>query len=123
MHGFKAVLSWLTVKVQRAQTFQVRKRHGSNQVDCVSGQSQINQACHVGKVNPAHFCDEVVSQPQLHGASVNVWGDKQEALVGTEGAKWLWKVATDAVEGTGRDHAPSLPCSNQRRQEAACDQS
>lgn len=109
--------------MQRAQTLQVSKGQWSDQVDGIPRQSQINQSAHVDKVNPAHFRDEVVSQSQLHGAPVNVRGDKQEALVGAERAERLRKVSTHAVEGTGRDHAPRLPCSNQRRQQAACDQS
>lgn len=75
--------------MQRAQTLQVGKGHWSNQVDGVPRQSQINQAAHVDKVTPTHLRDEVVSQSQLDSAPVNVRGDEQEALVGTECAERL----------------------------------
>lgn len=75
--------------MQRAQTLKVSKSHWSDQVDGVPRQSQIYQTSHVDKVSPAHFCDEVVSQSQLDSAAVNVRGDKQEALVGTECAERL----------------------------------
>lgn len=117
------LLLWLTIQMQRAQTLQVSKGHWSDQVDGIPRQSQINQSAHVDKVTSAHFRDEVVSQSQLDSAAVNMRGDKQEALVGAERAERLRKVSAHAVEGTGRDHAPRLPCSNQRRQQAACDQS
>lgn len=58
-------------------------------MDGIPRQSQINQSGHVDKVIPTHFHDEVVSQSQLNGAAVNMWGDKQKALVGTECAERL----------------------------------
>jgi len=114
--------SLLTIQMQRSQTLQVPEGHRSDQVDGVPRQSQIDQSAHVDKVDPAHFRDEVVGQSQLHGAPVNVLGDKQEALVGAQRAEGLGEVSAHAVEGAGRDHAPHLPSSNQRRQQAACDQ-
>lgn len=92
-------------------------------MDGVPRQSQINQSGHVDKVNSSHFRYEVVGQSQLHRAPVNVRWDEQEALVGAERAERLREVSAHAVERAGRDHAPGLPCANQRRQQAACDQS
>lgn len=80
---------WLTIKMQRAQTLKVCKGHRSDQVDGIPRQSQINQSSHVDKVTSSHLHDEVVSQSQLNSAPVNVGGDKQEALVGTECAERL----------------------------------
>lgn len=113
----------LTVQMERAQTLQVSKGQRSDQVDGVSGQSQINQPGHVDKVVPSHLHDEVVCQSQLNGAPVHMRRHKQEALVGTQRAQRLGQVAAHTVEGAGGDHAPSLTRSNQRGQQAACDQS
>lgn len=108
--------------MQRAQTLQVSEGHWSDKVDGVPRQCQINQSGHIDKVISAHFHYKIVSQSQLHRAPVNVRRDEQETLVGTEGAERFREVSTHTVERTGRDHAPRLPCSNQRRQQAACDQ-
>lgn len=113
----------LTVQMERAQTFQVSEGQWSDQVDGVSRQSQINQSGHVDKVIPSHLHDKVVCQPQLDGASVHMRWHEQEALVGTQRAQRLGQIAAHAVEGAGGDHTPGLTCSNQRRQQAACDQS
>lgn len=83
------LLLWLTIQMQRAQTLQVTKGHRSDYVYGVPRQSQINQSAHVDKVDPAHLRDEVVGQPQLHGAPVDVRRDEQEALVGAERAERL----------------------------------
>lgn len=109
--------------MERAQTLQVGKGQRSDQVDGVSRQSQINQSGHVDKVVPSHLHDKVVRQPQLHGAPVHMRRHEQEALVGTQRAQRLGQVAAHAVEGAGGDHAPSLPRSNQRGQQAAREQS
>lgn len=91
-------------------------------MDGVPGQSQVNQSGHVDKVVPAHFHDEVVRQPQLNRAAVHVRRDKQEAFVSTQRAERFRKVPAHAVERAGGDDAPCLPRSNQRGQQAACDQ-
>lgn len=109
--------------MERAQTLQVGKGQRSDQVDGVSRQSQVDQPGHVDKVAPAHLHDEVVRQPQLHGAPVHMRRHEQEALVGTQRAQRLGQVAAHAVEGAGGDHAPSLPGSDQRGQQAAGEQS
>lgn len=113
----------LTVQMERAQTLQVSKGQWSYQVDGVSRQSQINQSGHVDKVVPSHLHDKVVCQPQLDCPSVHMRRHEQEAFVGAQRAQRLRQVAAHAVEGAGGDHAPSLTCSNQRGQQAACDQS
>lgn len=111
-----------TVQMEGAQTLQVGEGQGPDEVDSVSGQGQVHQSGHVDKVIPAHLRDEVVRQAQLHGAAVHVGWDEQQALVGAQRAERLRQVAAHAVEGAGGDHAPRLPCSNQRWQQAACDQ-
>lgn len=108
--------------MEGAQTLQVGEGQRPDQVDGVSGQGQVHQSRHVDKVVPAHFHDEVVRQAQLHRAAVHVRRDEQQAFVGAERAERLRQVAAHAVERAGGDHAPRLPCSNQRRQQAACDQ-
>lgn len=108
--------------MERAQAFQVGEGHRPDEVDGVPGQSQVNQSGHVDKVVPAHFHDEVVRQPQLNRAPVHVRRDEQESFVSTQRAERLGKVPAHAVEGAGGDHAPCLPRSNQRGQQAACDQ-
>lgn len=111
-----------TIQMQRAQTFQVGKGHRPDEVDGVPGQSQVNQSGHVDEVVPAHFHDEVVRQPQLNGATVDVRRDEQEAFVSTQRAERFRKVPAHAVERAGGDHAPCLPRSNEGGQQAACDQ-
>lgn len=81
------LLRQLTVQMQRTQALQISEGHWSNQVDRVPRQGQIHQAGHVDKVVASHFCNEVVGQPQLDGASVDVRGHEQEALVGAERAE------------------------------------
>lgn len=109
--------------MERAQTLQVGEGQRSDQVDGVPRQSQIHQSRHVDKVAPPHLRDEVVGQPQLDGAPVHVRRHEQETLVCAQRAERLGQVAAHAVEGAGGDNAPGLTCSNQRGQQAACDQS
>ena len=45
------------VQVQSPEATQIAEGGGEDLTDGVSGQSQVQQTCHVGKVSPSHRCE------------------------------------------------------------------
>ena len=74
----------VAVQVQSPEAVEVRKGVRHNLAYGVAGQSQVQEACHVGEVPSPHRRDEVLCQPQLHGSAVDDRGHKEQPCLGTE---------------------------------------
>lgn len=79
----------VTVEVQGSQGLQVNERERLDGANGVAGQSEIHQACHVGKILSGDLEDEVATQPELHSSPVDVQWDEEQAFGGAQSPQRL----------------------------------